>query len=299
MRKKINRFLWLALLMIIGQPVFSQQAAADVTGAVLSEKGEFLEGVTVRAENATSHEHYTAITDGKGVFSFSRLSVEGKYDFTFSMVGYEPGNQKNFVVKQQGQKNTLLIRLKERNSELNEVVVTALGVRKEVKKIGYAVQEVKGEDLIKARDANPTTGLTGKVAGLSVGASAELLGTPTLLLRGNQITLFVVDGVPISSDTWNISPDDVETYTVLKGPAAAALYGSRAQFGAILITTKKGSKHKGYTVEVNSTNAMDRGFIAYPKTQSIYGGGMYGEYAYADGYGGGVQDAQYQLFLCY
>ena len=296
MRKKINRILWFILLVLIGQPAFSQQVTADVTGAVLSEKGEYLEGVTVLAENAVSHEHYSAMTDGKGVFSFRGLSVEGKYNFTFSMIGYESGSQKNFVVKSEGQKNSLLIRLKERNSELNEVVVTALGVRKETKKIGYAVQEVKGEDLIKARDANPTTGLTGKVAGLSVGASAELLGTPTLLLRGNQITLFVVDGVPISSDTWNISPDDVETYTVLKGPAAAALYGSRAQYGAILITTKKGSKHKGYTVEVNSTNAMDKGFIAYPKTQSIYGGGMYGEYAYADGYGGGVQDAQYQLW---
>jgi len=295
MRKKINRFLWLAFLVLIGQPLFSQQVTADVTGAVLSEKGEFLEGVTVRAENASSHERYTAVTDGKGVFSFKGLSVEGKYDFTFSMIGYESGSQKNFVVKQQGQKNSLLMRLKEKSSELNEVVVTALGVRKEVKKIGYAVQEVKGEELVKARDANPVTGLIGKVAGLSVGPSAELLGTPSLLMRGNQITLFVVDGVPISSDTWNISPDDIESYSVLKGPAAA-LYGSRAQFGAILITTKKGSRHKGFTVEINSTNSVDKGFIAYPKTQSIYGGGMYGEYAYADGYGGGVQDAQYQLW---
>src|SRR6202022_2054264 len=189
MRKKINGILWLVLLVLIGQPAFSQQVTADVTGAVLSEKGEFLEGVTVQAENASSHEHYSAMTDAKGVFSFRGLSVEGKYDFTFSMVGYEPGSQRNFVVKQQGQKNSLLIRLKERNSELNEVVVTALGIRKEGKKIGYAVQEVKGEELVKARDANPVTGLIGKVAGLSVGPSAELLGTPSLLMRGNQITL--------------------------------------------------------------------------------------------------------------
>ncbi len=119
------------------------------------------------------------------------------------------------------------------------MVVTALGIKKEVKKIGYAVQEVKGEDLIKARDQNPITGLTGKVAGLSVGPSAELLRKPTVLLRGNEITLYVVDGIPISTDTWNISPDDIESYTVLKGPAAASLYGSRAQYGAILITTKK------------------------------------------------------------
>src|SRR6266704_2878560 len=134
MRKKINRVLWLVLLVLIGQPAFSQQPPSEVTGAVLSEKGEYLEGVTVLAENAATHEHYSATTDGKGVFSFKGLAVEGKYNFTFSMIGYEPGNQKNFVVKPEGQKDSLLIRLRERSSELNEVVVTALGVRKEVKK---------------------------------------------------------------------------------------------------------------------------------------------------------------------
>src|SRR4029078_6486298 len=133
---------------------------------------------------------------------------------------------------------------------LSEVVVTALGVKKELKKIGYSLQEIKGEELVKARDPNPVTGLTGKIAGLSVGPSAEMLRKPTVLLRGNEINLYVVDGIPISTDTWNISPDDIETYTVLKGPAAAALYGSRAQYGAILITMKKGTKaKKGFTVE--------------------------------------------------
>ncbi|MFX7849454.1 TonB-dependent receptor plug domain-containing protein, partial [Acinetobacter baumannii] len=89
----------------------------------------------------------------------------------------------------------------------------------------------------------------GKVAGLSVGPNAELLRKPLVLLRGTEITLYVVDGIPISSDTWNLSPDDIDTYTILKGPSAAALYGSRAQNGAILITTKKGGKKKGFTIE--------------------------------------------------
>ncbi|MFL9483628.1 SusC/RagA family TonB-linked outer membrane protein [Chitinophagaceae bacterium LWZ2-11] len=293
---KLRLYTLICILLFANRQVFAQQPVAGVTGTVLTDKGEVLPGVTVYVQNVKTHEHYTASTDDKGVFTFKKLTVENKYDFSFSSVGYEQGVYKDFVVKQQAETNTILIRLKQKVNEINEVVVTALGVKKETKKIGYAVQEVKGEDLVKARDANPVTGLTGKVAGLSVGASAELLGTPTLLMRGNQITLFVVDGVPISSDTWNISPDDIETYSVLKGPAAAALYGSRAQYGAILITTKKGNKHKGYTVEFNSTNSMDKGFIAYPKTQSEYGGGMYGEYAYADGYGGGVQDAQYQLW---
>ena len=84
-----------------------------------------------------------------------------------------------------------------------------------------------------------------------------------MLLLGNATTLYVVDGVPISSDTLNISPDNIESYTVLKGPTAAPLYGSRAQYGAILITTKKGLKHKGLTVEFNSTNSVDKGFLAF------------------------------------
>ncbi len=155
---------------------------------------------------------------------------------TITNIGYLPREVKA--------SDAVEVKLLTDQKNLSEVVVTALGVKKEVKRIGYAIQEVKGEDLIKARDQNPISGLTGKVAGLSVGPSAELLRKPTVLLRGNEITLYVVDGIPINSDTWNISPDDIESYSVLKGPTAAALYGSRAQFGAILITTKKGSKLK-------------------------------------------------------
>ncbi|WP_245975276.1 SusC/RagA family TonB-linked outer membrane protein [Deminuibacter soli] len=182
------------------------------------------------------------------------------------------------------------------SKQLSEVVVTAFGIKKETRKLGYAVQEIKGEDLVKARDQNPVTGLTGKIAGLSVGPSAELLRKPTVILRGNEISLYVVDGVPISSDTWNISPDDVETYTVLKGPTAAALYGARAQYGAILITTKKGLKKKGFTVELNSTNSFDKGFIAFPRTQDEYGPGENELYAFGDGKGGGLNDNDYDVW---
>ncbi len=119
-------------------------------------------------------------------------------------------------VKASSDLSNLILATDARN--LNEVVVTALGIKKRTKRLGYAVQEVKGEDLTKARDANPISGLIGKVAGLSVGPSAEMLRKPLVLLRGNEITLYVVDGIPISSDTWNISPDDIESYTVLKGP---------------------------------------------------------------------------------
>lgn len=281
---------WL-LCLFVCQTAWGQ----GLTGSVLSDKGDLLPGVSVQAENQRTHQKYAALSDEHGVFEFKKLTVGEIYDLSFTFMGYAPGSYKGFVIKQEGN-NSLMIRLHEDAKGLNEVVVTALGVKKELKKIGYAVQEVKGADLVKARDANPVTGLTGKVAGLSVAANPELMGTPSLVMRGNQITLFVVDGVPISSDTWNISPDDIESYSVLKGPAAAALYGSRAQYGAILITTKKANPKRGFVVEVNSTNSFDKGFIAVPHVQHEYGGGMYGLYAYADGFGGGLQDAQYQLW---
>ncbi len=132
---------------------------------------------------------------------------------------------------------------------------------------------------------------------MSIGASAELLAAPNVMLRGSTLSLYVVDGVPISSDTWNISPDDVESFTVLKGPTAAALYGSRAGNGAILITTKKGVQNKkGITVEFNSTNSFDKGFLAFPRTQNEYGGGENELYAFGDGKGGGLNDNDYDVW---
>lgn len=286
----------LCALLLLPCLTWAQGLQAEVRGSVFNDKGDPLNGVSVLAENEAAHQKYTTTTDSNGVFVFTQLTAGLKYNFIFSFVGYKSDTYKGFMVEQQGRKNSLLMRLQENDKQLDQVVVTtALGIKKDVKKIGYAVQEVKGSDLVKARDANPVTGLQGRVAGLSVAASTEMLGTPSIVMRGNSISLFVVDGVPISSDTWNVSPDDIETYSVLKGPAAAALYGSRAQYGAILITTKK-AKSRGFTVEVNSTNAIDKGFIAEPKSQHEYGGGMYGQYAFADGFGGGLQDAIYQLW---
>lgn len=168
-------------------------------------------------------------------------------------------------------------------TNLNEVVVTALGIKKDAKRIGYSVQEVKGSELLKAREPNPINGLVGKVAGLNIGVNQELLSSPIVLLRGSNLNFYVVDGIPINSDTWNISPDDIETYTVLKGPTAAALYGSRGINGAILITTKRGARNKkGFTVEFNSSNQVEHGFIANPKVQNQYGGGEKQQYAFGD-----------------
>jgi len=166
-----------------------------------------------------------------------------------------------------GNESSFSLTLLEDTKALTDIVVTAYGIKREVKKLGYAFQEVKGTDLVKAREANAINSLAGKVAGLSVGVNAEMLGRPELVLRGSKDLLFVVDGSPINSDTWNIGADDIETYSILKGPNAAALYGSRGINGAIIITTKKSTKNtKGWQVDFNSSNMIEGGFVASPDT---------------------------------
>ena len=261
-----------------------------ITAQDITVKGKVTDATTgkpVENANITNERKAGTISDAAGNFSIHATQGE---KLSVSFIGFETST----VI---AGTTFLNIQLKPDSKQLSDVIVTALGVRKEIKKIGYAVQEVKGEDLVKARDQNPISGLTGKVAGLSVGPSAELLRKPSVLLRGNEITLYVVDGIPISSDTWNISPDDIESYTILKGPAAAALYGSRAQNGAIIISTKKGKiGKKGFTVEINSTNSIDKGFLAFPRVQDEYGPGENTVYAFGDGKGGGKNDNDYDVW---
>lgn len=260
-------------------------AQTSVTGTVVSqEDGTSIPGVNILVKGTSSG----TITDADGKFLIAVPSLEATLIFSF--VGYESQE-----VALAG-RTQIQVKLMSDAKQLSEVVVTALGIEKDKSKIGYAVQDVKGEDLIKARDPNPIGNLTGKVAGLSVASSPELLGRPSVLLRGKK-PLFVVDGVPIQSDTWNISADDIETYTVLKGPAASALYGSRGQYGAIQITTKRGSTDKrGFSVEFNSSNTIENGFLAIPKVQDEYGPGDHGRYAFGDGKGGGLYDSDYDIW---
>ncbi len=262
---------------------------SNINAQTIQLHGKIVDSTTqAPVTNATiSSGKQNVLSDAQGDFTIN-TSVGQK--LTTSFIGY---SSQTINVSSA---DFITIQLSTSTEQLNDVVVTALGVKKEVKRVGYAVQQVKGEDLVKARDANPVTGLQGKIAGLSVGPSAELLRKPEVLLRGNEITLYVVDGVPISSDTWNISPDDIETITVLKGPTAAALYGSRAQYGAILITTKKGLRSKGFDIEFNSTNSWDNGFLAFPRLQNDYGPGENELYAFGDGKGGGLNDNDYDVW---
>lgn len=172
--------------------------------------------------------------------------------------------------------------------ELNQVVVTATGIKKEAKRLGYAIQTVDASTLTTAREADPVNSLKGEAAGLQVNINSEIGHSPDVIMRGendqDDRPLFVVDGVPISTDTYNINPDDIETFTVLKGPNAAALYGFRGKNGVIIVNTKKGTRDKrGIAVNFNSSTQVNKGFIALPKYQDTYGPGDNGKYAYGGG----------------
>jgi len=260
-----------ATCMMFFLSIYACYAQTTVSGKITaSDDSAPLPGVNI-VQKGTSNG---TISDVDGNFS---LSVPGDAILVFSFVGY--ASQETSV----NGRTSINIALASDAKHLSEVVVTALGIEKDVSKLGYSQQKVQGADLVKAREPNPLNSLVGKVAGLTVGASSEMLGRPQLVLRGETDILIVVDGVPVVSDTWNISPDDIDTYTVLKGPNAAALYGSRGRNGAILITTKRGSKDKrGFSVEVNSSTMVDKGFLTIPKVQNEYGGGEYNTYRFGD-----------------
>ncbi|TWI15766.1 SusC/RagA family TonB-linked outer membrane protein [Sphingobacterium siyangense] len=209
-------------------------------------------------------------------------------------IGYMGYLPKVFIV---GNQPSSVISLIPNQQSLNEVVVTALGIKKEKQAIGYSVQEVKGKDMVKAREPNAISGLAGRVSGLTITPSTNLFGDPGITLRGRSNILIVVDGMPINTDSWNLSPDDIESYSVLKGANAAALYGNRGQNGAIVITTKRAkSQDKGFQVEFNSSTQLQTGYNAIPKIQTEYGPGSNYQYAFKDGRGGGINDNDYNIW---
>ena len=261
--------------------------AQTVTGKVIAgDDNQPLPGVSIVIKGTNAGT--TSAADG--TYSINVNDAPGK-TLTFSFIGY--ATQEVPL----GSRAVVDVAMQTGDRTLNEVVVTALGIKKDIRQTGVAIQTVDGSQLLKAREPNPINSLAGKVAGLSIGASSELLGRPAIALRGNTDVLFVIDGIPITSDTWNLSADDIDTYTVLKGASASALYGFRGKNGAILITTKRGTKDKrGFSVEVNTSQMMDNGFLAIPKVQDLYGPGDHGVYAFGDGKGNGLNDGDYDIW---
>jgi len=231
-----------------------------------------------------------AVTDLDGNFE---LNVRPGTLIEVSYVGY-----KSQVLKA---RKGMTIVLKEDEKSLDEVVVTALGIKRDRKALGYGVGEVKGDELKKAKETNVINSLAGKVAGLVVSQTAGgASGSTRVVLRGNtEMTgnnqpLYVVDGVPLDNTNFgsagtnggfdlgdgisSINPDDIESMSVLKGPAASALYGSRASHGVILITTKKAAKDK-MSVEYNGSLTFDTQLAKWNNTQKVYGMGSNGKYS--------------------
>jgi len=258
-----------------GATAFAQDVV--ITGKVISgEDKSAMPGVNVLVKGTNNG----TVTDQSGYYS---ITAPADAVLVFSFIGFT-----SYEVAASNRTN-IDITLATDAKQLNEVIVTALGIRRDVKTVGYANQTVQGSELVKAREPNTVNSLTGKVAGLSIGTSPELLGRPNVVLRGNTDVLFVVNGVPINSDTWNLPADDIETYTVLKGPNAAALYGFRGQNGAIVITTKngamkgKGIEGKNWAIDVNSSTMVESGFTAFPKNNELYGRGTNFKYSFGNG----------------
>ncbi|HQS52283.1 MAG TPA: carboxypeptidase-like regulatory domain-containing protein, partial [Daejeonella sp.] len=277
----IKKFILLAMILIFCDQsnVFAQN---QLKGIVRDSNKQSLPGVSVKIKVTNTG----VVTDAEGSFTLRSDLRQGT--LVFSYIGFLTQE-----IAIDGRSN-YEISLIEDATALNEVVVTALGIKKDIRRLGVAIQTVDGASLVKAREPNAVNALVGKVAGLTTGNQPELLRRPNISLRGNRDVLFIVDGVPINSDTWNVSADDIESYSVLKGASAAALYGSRGKNGAILISTKKGSKDKrGFQVDFNSSNMLDNGFYAIPVTQDEYGPGDHGKYAFGNGRGGGLNDGDY------
>lgn len=264
------------------------QEKRQVTGTVRDADGNPLVAATV-TEKGTSN---SVATDVSGVF---RITVASSATLVISSVGFADAEVK-------ATSTSINVQLQTASKELQGVVVTALGIKRQKKSLGYAVQEVKGSTLVDAREPNLANTLTGVVAGLQVVRSSNgPAGSSKIILRGsNSLTgsnqpLIVVDGVPVdnftggnNNDYWNpsldygngladLNPSDIESITVLKGQTAAALYGSRAGNGAILVTTKTGKKQAGLGMSFSTTFGFESIFTN-PQMQTVFGQGSNGTF---------------------
>ena len=284
----MKRIALLLCSLLVWAMSFAQ--TRQVTGVVTDASNQPVPAATVRVKGRTT----STTTNSEGRFSLNVPT--GSNTLEISSVGFT--NQEATI----GANNTISVSLAQNSGQLSEVVVTALGIRREKKSLGYAVQEVKGDVLTSAREPNLANALTGKVAGLQVLRSSEgPAGASKIVLRGSKSLkndnqpLIVVDGVPFdnftgatNNDYWNrsldrgngladINPDDIESISVLKGGAAAALYGTRAGNGVIMITTKSGKRTNGLGINVTSSFGTESIFTN-PKLQNSFGQGLNGVY---------------------
>lgn len=294
MGKRIHLFLLALAIGVI-------QGAAQVTtvrGIVTTEEdGEPVIGASVIVKGTS----LGTVTDVNGRFELSGFPPSA----TRLLISYISLMAKEVAIAPQ-----VSVTLKSDTHLLDEVVVTALGISREKKALGYTAQEVKQDALVQGKDNNLLNSLSGKIAGVRITNTQGDVGSSRIVIRGetsiageNQ-PLFIVDGIPVDNSQLNarssgrdfknaiadLNPEDIKILTVLKGPNAAALYGARAAHGAIVITTKGGDKRqKGIGITLHSSTQVS--FVAtLPEFQNLFGQGAGGRFSYVDGKGAGVND---------
>ncbi len=267
-----RHFTLFTLLML---SVCLVHAQTQISGKVTDDGGQGLPGVNIVIKGTATG----TVTDADGTY---QISAPSDATLVFSFVGF--GVQEIAV----SGRSTVNLTMQPEQKSLDEVVVTAIGIKQQKKKLGYSTQEVETEVLSEAATMNLGNALSGQVAGLTVTNQTGIFQAPSFLLRG-KTPLIVLDGVPVETDFFDVSTEDIESINVLKGGAASALYGSRGKNGAILITRKNASK-EGLTVTASTSNMVTAGFTVFPETQTDYGDGSNGQYEFWDGADGGISD---------
>ncbi|MFS4466277.1 SusC/RagA family TonB-linked outer membrane protein [Maribacter sp. 2210JD10-5] len=282
---------------------FNAVAQENITGTVTDTAGEPIPFVNILLVGTTTG----TTTNENGQYTIAIPNLSGTLEF--SALGYQT---QRFLVTS----NQLNVVLEESSEQLSEVVLTALGLKRETKELGYVVQSLDAEGVTEVKAINFLDNLTGKLAGVTINQGPTGPGsTSRITIRGeasfsNNNPLFIVDGVPINNNSvfnftneaaagfqevdfgngaMEVNPDDIAEVSVLKGPSAAALYGTRAANGVIVIETKDGSKSKGLGISYNTSFFVDTAF-QLPDFQNEYGQGQSGIFEFVDGLGGGTSD---------
>ena len=320
MKRLLVTLATLAGLAVLAHPARAQ-SGATITGRVTNETGAALPAATVTVPSLTG---VGAMTDEDGRYTITLPATRltgGAVTLMVRRIGYAAKTAS--VNPRLSATVTMDFQMTPAPHQLQGIVTTALGIQREKSQLGTAQQVVTSQELNSTRAQNFVDQLAGKVAGMDVtgsgtpGASTKITIRGSNSINGNNNPLFVVDGVPVSSDDIgaspsggsiesggvdfgsvinDINPEDIESVTVLKGPNAAALYGSRAANGVILITTKKGTATGSKVrTQLSSTYTWDTPSV-YMDWQNLYGQGSAGQFAYVDGQGGGVNDGYDQSY---
>jgi TonB-linked SusC/RagA family outer membrane protein len=269
MKKRIIFILFMIMSII------SNAQQSDITGKVTGSDGLGIPGANVFIKGTSAG----TITNPDGEYT---IKAENGQILVYSFIGY---TSQEVVFSGQ---STINIVLDEEAQAIDEVIVTALGISQEKKSLGYATQEVDGEVVTSVNAPNMGNMLSGQVAGLTVNTKTGLFQQPDFILRG-KAPLIVIDEIPVETNFYDISPNDIKDIVVLKGPTASSLYGSRGRNGAILITTKNADKD-GLTITVSNNTMVSAGYTVFPETQTEYGNGSNGQYEFWDGKDGGISD---------